>query len=230
MDINTLAIYIHELRNQVTFTQGAFQLFNQSLEQRASTGLFLAGQGILTSSSQVAGLLWPTRARSRNRGEQLRQVLKLPEKHTLNDRRLSELWEHSDQKTEEWIAHTKGRKIVFDFIGPPEQLGQGELEIDCIYRVYDPGAKIFYFRGIGYNMQAIANAVADVGNRVLAAHRQLFPDQETTQPPTAVETASVPQGPAEPVDTPPPDEAVPEAGADTPADPSANPADPKAAE
>ena len=110
MDQNTLGIYIHELRNQANYTEASFGLFNQALQGGNGMGVLYAAQNILTAASQLASLLWPTRARNRNRGEGLRKALDLPDKHPLNDRRLSELQEHADQKMEDWIAGTRGQK------------------------------------------------------------------------------------------------------------------------
>ena len=91
MDNNTLAIYINELRNQCINVEASFNLFNQALANQAGPGILYASQMILVPGSQMAAMLWPTRARSRNRGEALRKVLQLPEKHALNDRRLAAL-------------------------------------------------------------------------------------------------------------------------------------------
>ncbi len=182
MDVNSLAIYIHELRNQAHYAEGSFGLFNQSLQEGNTLGALYSAQNILFAASQISCLLWPSRARNRGRGEGLRSSLKLPEKHALNDRRLSELWEHSDQKTEDWINATKGKKIIFDLIMPLSQIPEADRpEDDCLYRAYDPDTKLFYFRGIAYNMSAIANSISDVGGRIVAAHRQLFPEQAAAE-------------------------------------------------
>ncbi len=176
MDNNTLAIYIHELRNQCLHAQASFDLFNQAVVNKAANGVLYGGQMVLMPSSQISSLLWPTRARARGRGEALRKVLQLPEKHPLNDRRLAELWERADEKVEEWIANTKGRQVVFDFVGDPAQLGDGNTPEECIYRAYNPNTHTFYYRGVGYNLQAVAKALSDVGGRVNAVYRQLFPE------------------------------------------------------
>ncbi|SDD82191.1 hypothetical protein [Kordiimonas lacus] len=176
MDNNTLAIYIHELRNQCLHAQASFDLFNQAVVNKAANGVLYGGQMVLMPSSQISSLLWPTRARARGRGEALRKVLQLPEKHPLNDRRLAELWERADEKVEEWITNTKGRQVVFDFVGDPAQLGEGNTPEECIYRAYNPNTHTFYYRGVGYNLQAVAKALSDVGGRVNAVYRQLFPE------------------------------------------------------
>lgn len=176
MDTNTLAIYIHELRNQCLHTEASFNLFNQAMNSQAGPGVLFASQMILMPASQLAALLWPTRARSRGRGEALRKVLQLKEKHALNDRRLAELWERTDQKTEEWVGATKGQQVVFDFVGDLKTLGDGNTSENCIYRAYSTDTRVFYYQGVGYNLQAIADAISDVAGRVNSVYRQLFPD------------------------------------------------------
>lgn len=186
MDNNTLAIYVHELRNQCTHLQASFDLFNQSMQAQNAAGILYAGQMALLPASQIVSLLWPTRARSRSRGESLRKVFQLDEKHVLNDRRLSEIMEHNDTKTEEWIASTKGKQIVFDFVGPRAQLDKMEqteenpdatIGDESIYRAYDPQTRIYYYRGVGYNMNGIAKALSDVGARINNVYAQMFPEQ-----------------------------------------------------
>lgn len=176
MDNNTLAIYIHELRNQCLNAEASFNLFNQAMESKAGPGILFASQMILMPASLMASLLWPTRARARSRGESLRKILQLPEKHPLNDRRLAELWERADEKTDEWIGHTKGQQVLFDYVGDPATVGEGNTPMECIYRAYNPAARIFFYRGVGYNMQAIADSISDISGRVNAVYRQLFPE------------------------------------------------------
>lgn len=177
MDNTTLAIYIHELRNQCLHAQASFNLFNQSVQAGQGQGVLYASQMILMPTSQIASLLWPTRARARHRGEALRKVLQLDNKHPLNDRRLSEVWERADEKTEEWIANTKGKQIAFDLVGDPKGLGDGTTTEEAIYRGFNPETRIFTYRGVSFNLPAIANALTDVAGRVNAVYRQMFPDQ-----------------------------------------------------
>ncbi len=178
MDRTTLALLTHELRNQCIYTETAFSLFNQSLEQQAASAAFSAGQSILLTASQIGSMLWPPRARSHKRGETFREVLKLPEKHPLNDKRLLTIWEHSDEKLDDWVGRTKGQQIVFDHIGPLSSLAGAPVSEANIYRLYDPTSMVFYYRGDGFSLQAIANAVSDVYSRANTLHGQFFPEQQ----------------------------------------------------
>jgi len=212
MDQNTLAIYIHELRNQCMHAQASFDLFSQALNNQQGQGILYGGQMIMLPASHIASILWPTRARARNRGESLRKALQLGEKHALNDRRLSEIWDRIDEKTDEWIVSTKGEKIVFDFVGDTASLGEHAPKDDCVYRGYNPATQIYTFRGVSYNLPAVAKAINDVAGRVNALFRQLFPEQakaEDEQRQQAIEaqraaqdTAAAEQKPAAAVTAP----------------------------
>lgn len=177
MDQTTLALYIHELRNQCIYTEAAFRVFNQSLEQRIPAGVFYGTQSTLLAASQIAAILWPNRARAKKRGESLREALNLAEKHPLNDKRLIALWEHGDEKFEDWIGETKGQQIVFDHLGPIQPFLDNGINDGNIFRMYDPTTQIFYFRGDGYKMQAIADAISDIYTRVTQLHMRMFPEQ-----------------------------------------------------
>jgi len=182
MDRPSLAIFIHELRNQCFYTEAAFNIFNQSLQQQSPSGTFLAAHAVLMNASQIAALLWPTRARSKKRGEALREILQLPEKHALNDRRIVEIWEHNDEKLEEWIGATKGQHVIFDHIGPLEGFTEFPVAEGNIYRMYDTNSLIFYYRGDGYKLKALAEAISEIYSRASAVHRQMLPEQHTTVP------------------------------------------------
>ncbi len=198
MDRPSLAIFIHEIRNQCLYTEAAFSIFNQSLEQQVANGAFLAANSVLMAASQIAATIWPTRARSKKRGEVLREVLQLPEKHALNDRRIIEIWEHSDEKLEEWVGATKGHHVIFDHIGPLDEFGEFPVAEGNIYRMYDPKTTIFYFRGDGFKLKAIADSISDIYSRTNAVHRQMWPEQHIEVPqadaPTTVSSTAEEDG------------------------------------
>lgn len=179
MDNATMAIFIHEIRNQCLYTEGSFSVFNQSFGQSIPTGVFFSAQATLLSASQLASIIWPTSSRNRKRGEDIRKILGLPEKHPLNNNRVKSLWDKGDEKLEKWISNTKGGNVIFDHVGEINQLDQNTFTEQDIYRLYDPKTSIFFFRGDGYNMQAIANAIADIYSRVTKIHQSLFPDHYT---------------------------------------------------
>ncbi len=176
MDRASLAI--HELHNQCVFTEAAFRVFNQSSQQNLQGGVFFAAQSTLLCASQISALLWPVQPRSKKRGEELRELLNLPEDHSLNDPRLANLWEHGDEKLEDWIGTTKGEQVIFDHVGSLEELRQQIPVLEGnIFRLYDPTTMTFYYRGEGFKMQGIADSISGIYSLVINVHRQMFPDQ-----------------------------------------------------
>ena len=176
MDKNTLSMHINELSSMANHTRASFELFNQSLENQATLGVFYALNVIMLNTSTLAGAIWPTKARNRGRGEELRKIFKLDEKHPLNDRRLIEMFDKPDEKFDEWISNTKGKKVVFDFIGNFDDFREQGVAEEGVYRAYDPARKLYYIRGVGYNVDALAKAVMDLGSRVMAIHGEMFPE------------------------------------------------------
>jgi len=177
MEMNALGIHIHELRNQCRYIEANIGILNQSLEQQAPVGVFFTLQGIVTAASQVSRILWTSRKKGKQRAEELRERLALPEKHPMNNESLLTLWDFSDEVNDQWIAKTKGEYILYDFIGDIAESQHKEVKIENIYRAFDTKTNIYTFRGVGFNMGAMLKAVADVANRVNQLHQRMFPDQ-----------------------------------------------------
>lgn len=173
MDDATLAAYLQELGAQCDFARTALEIFNQSGQQSAHGGVLFAAQAAVTATGQVAALLWPARARARRRGEALREVLGLPEKHPFNDRRFSELLDHSDDQVDRWLSQHRTGRAVFDVVTPVDQIAIPGLTEADLYRVVDPKTGVFYYRGVGYNLDALAKTLGDVRRRVSQAAADL---------------------------------------------------------
>lgn len=178
MDRNNFALYVHELRNQCIFAETAIGLFNQSVEKQSKMGAFYALQSFLTAAAQVARLLWPNRAKGKRRAETLRAALGIPANYPLNDERLLNFWEWSDEKTDSWIQGSKEQIIAFDYFGPTAELQPVPPKDEHIYRAFDPTTHLFYYRGEVFNIQHLVSRVAEIAARINEAHDQLFPKQQ----------------------------------------------------
>ncbi|WP_281300796.1 MULTISPECIES: hypothetical protein [unclassified Iodidimonas] len=181
MDVNSFIIYLHELRNQCLYTHSALNIFNQCLEQKNQTGVLFAGQSALSAAAQVGAILWPSRARARRRGEVLREKLQLPESHALGDRRFVELWEHADEKLDDWVKTTKGERVLFDFVGDPKTINLPGLKESSVYRLYDTTSQILVFRGVGYNLGNLAKAIEEIGRRAEVLMKQIMEQSQAAQ-------------------------------------------------
>ncbi|WP_321397403.1 hypothetical protein [Emcibacter sp.] len=177
MDMNVVGMHIHELRNQCRFIEANVGVLNQSLEKQAPVGIFFALQGIMTSANQLARILWTPRKGGKERATKLREMLGLTEKHPLNNESILAIWDYSDEANDRWIAQSKDEYILYDFIGDIANSQHKDVEMKNIFRAFDINSKIYTFRGVGYNMDALLKAIGDVSNRVNQIHVRMFPDQ-----------------------------------------------------
>lgn len=177
MDLNMIGLHIHEIRNQFTYIEGNVSIMNQSMENDARMGVFLSLQGIMHSASQISRLLWAPRKSGKARSEELRKFLGLPENHPLNNADIKSLFDNCDEANEEWVKKTKGKYILYDFIGDLGASPHKDVEIGNIFRSFDIKSKIYVYRGKGFNMDAVLTALKDVSDSINKAHYHLFPDQ-----------------------------------------------------
>lgn len=177
MDLNMLGLHIHEIRNQFTYIEGNVSILNQSMENDARMGVFLSLQGIMHSASQISRLLWAPRKSGKARSEELRKFLGLPEDHPLNNADIKGLFDNCDEANEEWVKKTKGKYILYDFIGDLAASPHKDVEIGNIFRSFDIKSKIYVYRGKGFNMDALLTVLKDVSDGINKAHYHLFPDQ-----------------------------------------------------
>ncbi|MBT5187737.1 MAG: hypothetical protein HOH19_15180 [Kordiimonadaceae bacterium] len=177
MDLNKLGLHIHEIRNQFSYIEGNIAVLNQSMEGNASTGAFLALQGIMSGAMQVSRLLWAPRKKGKARSEELRKFLGLPEEHPLNNDDIKTIFDNCDEENEEWVKKTAGKHILYDFIGDLGTSEHKDVEVEYIFRSFDTLSKIYVYRGKGYNMESVLVALKDVSDSINKAHYHLFPDQ-----------------------------------------------------
>lgn len=177
MDLNMLGLHIHEIRNQFSYIEANISILNKAMESDARTGVFLSLQGIMHSASQISRLLWAPRKKGKARAEQLRKFLGLPETHPLNNNDISSLFDNIDEANDEWVKNSKGKYILYDFLGDLGDSQHKDVEIEYIFRSYDTKANIFVYRGKGFNMDAMLTALKDVSDCINKAHYHLFPDQ-----------------------------------------------------
>jgi hypothetical protein len=179
MYLNILGLHIHEIRNQCTYIEGNIKILNQSLETEARFGAFLALQGIMNSAMQISRLIWSPRKKGKVRSEELRKLMGIPEKHPLNNSDLQTVFEYCDETNEDGVKNTKGQYILYDFIGDLGKSKHKDVKIENIFRSFDLASKIYVYKGIGFNMDAMLAAIASITDTVNKAHYHLFPDQWT---------------------------------------------------
>lgn len=176
MDLNKIGLHIHEIRNQFSYIEGNVSILNQSLENNNNSGVFMALQSIFVSAAQISRILWAPRKKGKARSEELRKFLGVPEDHPLNNKDIQTLFDFSDEKIEEWVKASKGKYILFDFIGDLGASPHKEVAMEHIFRSFDLKGKIYVYRGVGFQMENVMTAMRGISDVINEAHYRLFPD------------------------------------------------------
>lgn len=169
-------IYLGEIYVQCDYALRAVKVFNAALERQDIAELFRAAHSFLTHVSNVSRLLWPPWERekakwekTKRRGEELRNILGLPDDHLLKDRKLRDHLEHYDTRLDAWADSSPHRIYVDRVVGPRGIVGGDAVQDSDIMRHFDPTTLKFIFRGEEFEFQPIATAIEQVAAKAKAA-------------------------------------------------------------
>ena len=177
MDLNKIGLHIHELRNQFSYIEGNVGILNQSLEKGSSVGVLMALQSIFVSAAQVSKMLWAPRKKGKARAADIRKFLGVPEEHPLNNKEIQSLFDFCDEANEEWVKKTSGKYVLIDYVGDLGASKHRDVEVENVFRSFDTKGKIYVYRGVGFQMEAVMTSLRSISDAVNKAHYHLFPDQ-----------------------------------------------------
>lgn len=183
MDSTVAGIYIHEVRNQCTYVQASLEMFNQAMEKGQPIAILYSAQNMLQHAATLARTLFPLRNKAAKHAEAMREMLAIDDSHALNNKQLLHVWDNPEDRMEDWIAKSRDRFVVMDYVGPFGKVGEQEVEglrQSDVFRQVDPDNLNFIFRGEVFAMQALAHAVADIDMRIKQLHEQMFPEAKSS--------------------------------------------------
>lgn len=114
-------------------------------------------QTILIATGIVSRTLWPTGKKNENRGEILRQILKVDEDNILSNRTFRNHFEHYEERIEEWFDNHPTAAYV-DLAMNPSLSGT----IDNCHRGYNSFNNTLVFRGKLLDLNQILKALEDI--------------------------------------------------------------------
>ena len=168
-------IYLRELLIQCEYALVGVAHMEALIKDGPAALFFREAQGFLSYAAAVSRILWPPRVpdsskrqRANSRGSYLRTVLGIGEDHVLHKRTLRDHLEHFDERLDQWAQETTHRGFVDLCIGPATAviagpaIGRGDF-----FRVFEPGRKVFTFRGEEFDIQELVTGVEGVKKAVL---------------------------------------------------------------
>ena len=162
MEQRFLDIFTGEVSRQASFGILAFEDLMGAISARDATRIWYSVQSLLVAAGNVSKLLWPGE-RSVGRGKQLRDAIGVTETSSLKTRTFRNIFEHYDEKLEDWMTSSKRHNIVdSSVIGPGAIQG---VDPGDFLRNIDPNDWTLTFRGSRLEIRPLIEALREVRDK-----------------------------------------------------------------
>ena len=116
-------------------------------------------QSILVAAGNVSKILWPS-TEYIERGERLRELLKVDDNSILSDRSLRNHFEHYDDRIEKWFKG-KSSAVYSDLAIDPLKSMRRNFPTNH-HRAYDPLTQTLTFRGESFDLAAVLKELKEI--------------------------------------------------------------------
>lgn len=122
--------------------------------------IWSATQSILIAAGNISKILWPTRKESKSRGSMLRELLDVDKNNPLFDRKFRNLFEHYDERIDNWFATQRSASFTDFSLGPPR--GFARQFPSGVHRGYDYTTETLTYQGESMDLGALVKAIAEI--------------------------------------------------------------------
>ena len=116
-------------------------------------------QSILVAAGNVSKILWPSTEYT-ERGERLRELLKVDDSNILSDRSLRNHFEHYDDRIEKWFKG-KSSAVYSDLAIDPLKSMRRNFPTNH-HRAYDPLTQTLTFRGESFDLAVVIKELKEI--------------------------------------------------------------------
>jgi len=148
--------FLTEIIFQVKMAEHAANRLNENANHSDQMETWSYIQLILIAAGNVSKILWPGRKANKDRGIQLRRLLKIQDDNPIADRKFRDHFEHYDERLEKW---TENRRGYFDFVMNPSMHTFGHQNIS---RGYEVDSNTLVFQGETLDLDAVVKALKEI--------------------------------------------------------------------
>ncbi len=117
-------------------------------------------QSILVAAGNVSKILWPQKKKYKDRGERLRELLKIDNNNILADRKFRNHFEHYDERIETWFKN-QSSSVYVDLAMNPSLSGFHSIPSQS-HRGYNSFNNTIVFRNETYDLNAVLNELEKI--------------------------------------------------------------------
>lgn len=148
-----MKLFYDELKRQIEFALLAYSDLEDSMKstkRESRKRIWYSIQSFLVATGNVSKIFWPN-PKFKERGKELREKLKVADDSILKSRNMRNIFEHYDEKIEEFRLNNCAR--VDSNIGPINMIGN--FSASDYLRHYVPKEKNIIFQGETYEILSI---------------------------------------------------------------------------
>jgi hypothetical protein len=180
-----LCIFLDELNEQCASARLALEETERAIARALGPGvqadafpveslrrIWFNLQAFLGFAANVSKLLWPVRAKSKLRGEELRALLKVDDTSPLRSRDARNDLEHFDERMDDWAAGAAPHFAAVDrniVTGPNPQILRNTFAL----RNLDVRSMTFTFMGVDHKLRALETAIKDLQLKIAEAKKSV---------------------------------------------------------
>jgi len=159
-------ILMGEIALQSKIAQRAAQRLRETHDNFDHVETWCSIQSILGAAGNISKILWPTKVKYQQRGEELRKLLKVENDNPLFSRKFRNHFEHYDERVEEWFEHNTNGSYVDLAMNP--SLGHPILKDTTRHnhRGYNSFNNSLVFRGEILDLDKVLKAIDDIFTKV----------------------------------------------------------------
>lgn len=171
MDDFLKRIYLQQVKQECEFCLAAVARMNEilKLEDESKNDFFREALDLVHHGAAVSRMFWPPRcrdkkktARAQQRGQVLRDQLKIPSNHSIQKRTLRDHFEHFDERLDDWAENSRNKNMINQLFGSRNAVGGNGIGDSDIIHHYDPVTKIYAFRGEPFDVQELVDGISDI--------------------------------------------------------------------
>jgi hypothetical protein len=152
--------FISEIVLQAKIAQRAAERLQTANDNLDNIEVWGSIQSFLVATGNVSKILWPTYKKHAERGEKLRQILKVENNNPLSERVFRNHFEYYDSRIEEWFENQPSAVWIDLAMNPSFRGGS----IDNVDRGYNSFNNTLIFRGELLNLDEVLNALKGIHN------------------------------------------------------------------
>ena len=157
------SIFLGELERQGSFAFRAINDVNQAYQKLDTDSMWYSLQAFLIAFANISKIFWPSKDRPpyKERGEFMRNLLKIDETSEFYTRDPRNHFEHFDERIDDWWQMSKDHNFVDANIGPTGAFGDLEH-----LRFFDTTKLSFVYRGKEYPITPMIDAVIELKKKI----------------------------------------------------------------